>query len=52
MANLNEFSKSMPLRVNKKVKNNKDKIKMIIDKKYLYISFNLKNSLENKCLLI
>ena len=51
MDNLKEFSISIPLNVNKKVKNNKDIINAIIDKKYLQISFNLKNSLENKCLL-
>ena len=33
--NLKEFSNSILLAVNKKVKNNKDKIKIIIDKKYL-----------------
>ena len=32
---LSEFSKSIPLKVSKKVKNNKDKIKIITDKKYL-----------------
>ena len=32
---LNEFSKSIPLKVNKKVKNNKDIIKIITVKKYL-----------------
>jgi hypothetical protein len=32
---LNELSNSMPLKVNKKVKNNKETINMIIDKKYL-----------------
>tara|TARA_B100000780_G_C20754244_1_gene299654 strand:- start:329 stop:436 length:108 start_codon:yes stop_codon:yes gene_type:complete len=35
MASLKELSKSIPLKVNKKVKNNKDIIKIIIDKKYL-----------------
>tara|TARA_B100000795_G_scaffold246310_1_gene211915 strand:- start:658 stop:765 length:108 start_codon:yes stop_codon:yes gene_type:complete len=35
MASLKEISKSMPLKVNRKVKNNKDIIKTIIDKKYL-----------------
>ncbi len=33
--NLKEFSNSIPLKVNKKVKNNRDKIKIITDKKYL-----------------
>ena len=32
---LNEFSNSIPLKVNKKVKNNKDIIKIITVKKYL-----------------
>ena len=32
---LKEFSKSIPLNVNKKVKSNKEVIKTIIDKKYL-----------------
>tara|TARA_B100000787_G_scaffold107007_1_gene79410 strand:+ start:173 stop:280 length:108 start_codon:yes stop_codon:yes gene_type:complete len=35
MASLKEISKSMPFKVNRKVKNNKDIIKTIIDKKYL-----------------
>ena len=35
MASLKELSKSIPLRVNRKVKNNKEIIKTIIDKKYL-----------------
>ena len=52
MESLKEYSNSIPLSVNKKVKNNKDIINAITDKKYLQISFNLKNSLENKCLLI
>tara|TARA_B110000971_G_C19608629_1_gene319368 strand:+ start:79 stop:279 length:201 start_codon:yes stop_codon:yes gene_type:complete len=33
--NLKELSKSMPLIVNKALKNNKEIIKIIIDKKYL-----------------
>ena len=33
--NLKEFSNSMLHKVNKKVKNNRDKIKIITDKKYL-----------------
>ena len=33
--NLKEFSKSIPFKVNRNVKNNKDMIKMIIVKKYL-----------------
>ena len=33
--NLKELSNSMPLKVNRKVKNNNDNIKIIIDKKYL-----------------
>ena len=49
---LNELSKSIPLNVNKKVKNKKETINTIIDKKYLQISFNWKKFLENKCLLI
>jgi len=32
---LNELSNSIPLKVNKKIKNNKDIINIIIDKKYL-----------------
>ena len=32
---LNEFSKSIPLKVNRKVKNSKDMIKIITVKKYL-----------------
>tara|TARA_B100000767_G_C19465584_1_gene409853 strand:- start:490 stop:630 length:141 start_codon:yes stop_codon:yes gene_type:complete len=32
---LKEFSKVIPLKVNKKAKKNKDIIKIIIDKKYL-----------------
>ena len=35
IASLKEFSKSIPLKVNRKVKNNKDITKIIIDKKYL-----------------
>jgi len=35
MESLKEFSNSMPLKVNRKAKNNKDNIKIIIDKKYL-----------------
>ena len=33
--NLKEFSNSMLLKVSKKVKNSRDKIKIITDKKYL-----------------
>ena len=50
--NLKELSNSIPLKVSKEVKNSKEVINIIIDKKYLWISFNWKNSLENKCLLI
>ena len=32
---LNEFSKSIPLKVNKITKSNREMIKIIIDKKYL-----------------
>ena len=32
---LNEFSNSIPLRVSRKLKNNKETIKTITDKKYL-----------------
>ena len=32
---LNEFSNSIPLKVNRVIKNNKEIIKIIIDKKYL-----------------
>tara|TARA_B100000767_G_C19604107_1_gene466976 strand:+ start:139 stop:279 length:141 start_codon:yes stop_codon:yes gene_type:complete len=35
IASLNEFSKPMPLKVNKKVKINNDRIKIIMVKKYL-----------------
>ena len=35
MASLKELSKSIPLKVNRKVKSNKDIMKIIIDKKYL-----------------
>ena len=35
MDNLKEFSNSMPLKVNKKVKINKEIIKTITDRKYL-----------------
>jgi len=35
IASLKELSKSIPLRVNRKVKNKNDIIKIIIDKKYL-----------------
>ena len=49
---LNEFSNSIPLKVNRAIKNNKEIIKIIIDKKYLWISSNWKNPLENKCLLM
>jgi len=51
MDNLKELSKLMPLRVNKALKKNKEIINTIIDKKYLWISFSLKKSFENKCLL-
>ena len=33
--NLNEFSKSMPLKVSKKTKSKREIIKIIMDKKYL-----------------
>ena len=33
--NLNELSNSIPLKVNRVTKSNKERIKMIIDKKYL-----------------
>ena len=49
---LNELSKSIPFKVNRKVKNNKEIIKIITVKKYLQISLNWNDSLENKCLLI
>ena len=49
---LKEFSKLISLRVKRKVKNKRVKIKINIVKKYLWISFNWKNSLENKCLLM
>ena len=49
--NLKELSKLMPLRVNKALKKNKEIMNTIIDKKYLWISFSLKKSFENKCLL-
>ena len=52
MDNLNEFSKSILLNVNRNVNNSKEIINKVIDKKYLCISFCLKDSLENKCLLM
>ena len=52
MESLNEFSKPILLKVNRKVNKNKDKTKINTVKKYLWISFNWKNSLENKCLLM
>jgi len=52
IANLKELSKSKPLIVKSPLKNIKEIIKIIIDKKYLYISLCSKKSLENKCLLI
>ena len=51
MDSLKELSKSIPLKVNKALKQNKEIINIIIDKKYLWISFSLKRSFENKCLL-
>ena len=52
MDSLNEFSNSILLNVNRNVNNSKEIINTIIDKKYLCISFSLKVSLENKCLLM
>ena len=49
---LKELSKSIPLRVNKKVKINKEIIKTITDRKYLLISSSLNESFENKCLFM
>jgi len=46
---LKELSKSIPLSVNKKVKINKEIIKTITDRKYLWISSNLNEYFENKC---
>tara|TARA_B100000768_G_scaffold138805_1_gene130041 strand:- start:237 stop:428 length:192 start_codon:yes stop_codon:yes gene_type:complete len=50
--NLNEFSNSILLNVNRNVNDSKEIINTIIDKKYLCISSSLKDSLENKCLLM
>ena len=40
--NLKELIKSIPLKLNKEVKVKRDKIKITIDKKYLFISSRLK----------
>ena len=50
--NLNELSKLIPPRVNKEVSKNKEIIKIIIVKKYLFISEKLKLILENNNLFI
>ena len=50
--NLNELSKLIPPRVNKEVSKNKEIIKIIIVKKYLFISEKLKLILENINLFI
>ena len=50
--NLKEFSKDIPLKLNKQERVKRDKIKMIIVKKYLFISFNSKLIFENISLLI
>ena len=51
-ANLNEFSNSISLNDNKIVRDNRDTTKMIIVKKYLFISCEIKLIFENKSLFI
>ena len=50
--NLKELSKSIPLIVKSPLKNIKEIIKIIIDKKYLWISSCSKESFEKRCLFI
>ena len=52
IANLNEFSKLMPLILSNDVKTKKEMIKSTIVRKYLFISFKLKLILENINLFI
>tara|TARA_B100001057_G_C22559174_1_gene836580 strand:+ start:162 stop:434 length:273 start_codon:yes stop_codon:yes gene_type:complete len=52
IASLNEFSKLIPLILNKDVKTKKEIIKSTIVKKYLFISLKLKFILENINLFI
>ena len=47
LLSLKEFSKSIPLKLNNKVKINKEIIKIMIVKKYLFISLKSKLIFEN-----